>query len=515
MDQNLNYRLTIQDLFSKGMGQAIGQTKKLDSVMNGLKSTIGSLGLTIGAGFLLRDVIQTTAKFQSLENAIKATGDPRNLKFLNDQVDRLGLDLTAAYSGYKTFSGALMDTSLQGAKGNEIFRQVSEATTVMGLSGEQTEGAFLALGQMMSKGTVSAEELRGQLGERIPGAFQIAAKAMGVTTAQLGDMMKKGQVISEDFLPKFGAELEKRFGKQAGKASESLQSNLNRLDAEWQRLKVTLGTSFLPVIIQIVKVFVMVLKVLKALMPVIKIAIILWASYRAKLILANLTTRLFTTSQYGLAKGMGIATIATRILQGGIRGIGTAIKSVPIIGWILAIISVFIELWNTCEGFRGFWYALWESMTDSFEVFRLMITGGWDYIVGKITGDQKRIEDGMKSMVSAGQLAINSWNTGWGKGVAEVRKENPTIEDLTAETNTALGDTSEGGTTGGGKSGKGGMGSSGSVSAKPQNLYINITKLVENINIKSETVNASAQTIKDEVSKALLEAVNDANMMSK
>jgi tape measure domain-containing protein len=516
MNQNLQYSLTLNDLFSKGMGNAINQTKKLDSTMNGLKSTIGNLGIALGGAFLVKDVIQTTAKFQSLDNAIKATGDARNLKFLNDQVDRLGLDITAAYNGYKTFSGALMGTSLAGKKGNEIFRQVSEATTVMGLSGEQTEGAFLALGQMMSKGTVSAEELRGQLGERIPGAFQIAAKAMGVTTAQLGDMMKKGQLVSDVFLPKFGAELEKRFGGQAAKAAESLQSNLNRLDAEWQRLKVTLGTSFLPMIIQIVKVFVSLLKVLKALMPVIKVAIILWASYRTKLLLANLSTRLFTSSQYGLAKGMGIATIGTKILQGGIRGIGTAIKAVPIIGWILAIISAIIELWQTCEGFRAFWYAVWEVMGTAFETFALNVKGNWHMLVGVITGDKAKILQGAKEIVDAAQITKNAWGTGWDKGVVAFRKDNPTIEDLTNETNNAIGDTSggDGTTTTGGKGGKG-MGSSGSVTAKPQNIYINITKLVESINIKNENINVSAQTIKDEVSKALLEAVNDVNLMAK
>ena len=41
----------------------------------------------------------------------------------------------------------------------------------MGLSADQTSGVLLALQQMISKGTVQAEELRGQLGERLPGAL--------------------------------------------------------------------------------------------------------------------------------------------------------------------------------------------------------------------------------------------------------------------------------------------------------------------------------------------------------
>ena len=59
----------------------------------------------------------------------------------------------------------------------------------MHLSAYESEGAFKALEQMLSKGKVSAEELRGQLGERIPGAFQIAARAMGMTTSELDKFM--------------------------------------------------------------------------------------------------------------------------------------------------------------------------------------------------------------------------------------------------------------------------------------------------------------------------------------
>ncbi len=257
-NNELKYKLSLQNLFSKTMQQAHGDTQKMDSAMSGLGSKIAQVAGGFAIAALGKNIVNTTAKFQGLDNAIvtasgSAIAGANNLKFLNDQVDKLGLDINAAYSGYKTFSGALMGTTLEGDKANTVFRQVSEASTVMGLSGEQTEGAFLALGQMMSKGTVSAEELRGQLGERIPGAFQIAARAMGVTTMQLGEMMKAGEVVSEDFLPKFGAELEKTFGSRLGSSTDSLQSNLNRMSTEWERLKVTIGTEFLPEIIKATK----------------------------------------------------------------------------------------------------------------------------------------------------------------------------------------------------------------------------------------------------------------------
>src|SRR5690606_22603244 len=54
--------------------------------------------------------------------------------------------------------------------------------------------------------TVQAEELRGQLGERIPGAFATAARAMKVTEVELNAMLKRGEVLAVDLLPRMAAE---------------------------------------------------------------------------------------------------------------------------------------------------------------------------------------------------------------------------------------------------------------------------------------------------------------------
>jgi tape measure domain-containing protein len=505
-NQQLKYTLSLQDLFTGKMNAAIKQTQKMDGVVSKLQSSIAM----IGVGFGVREIVQTTAKFQSLENAIKATGDAKNLQFLNEQVDRLGLDITAAYQGYKTFSGALMGTALAGEQGNKVFRQVSEAATVMGLSGEQTEGAFLALGQMMGKGTVSAEELRGQLGERIPGAFQIAAKAMGVTTAQLGKMMQQGEIVAEDFLPKFGNELEKRFGKQAAGASESLQANLNKLDASWQRLKVSIGNELLPTIIKIVKVLSNLLKVVKAFFPVIKAAIILWGSYYLKMKIATWQTTQFALAQRAMSMGMSASSVATGFLKKGIQGIGTAIKSIPIIGWVLALVDAFMYLWDTFEGFRAFFYGLWDGIKVLFDQMGLKIKGLWHQLQGLMSGDVQLIQIGIKESALADAMGFLAEKKGQQRGIASFRSENGTDAST-------ISDMAGGGAAGLESSNKkGSLGSGSEVSgARPQNLNINIEKLVETLEIKASSVTEGAAKIKEMVTQALLESVNDLNMITR
>jgi len=91
----------------------------------------------------------------------------------------------------------------------------------------------------MSKGQVMAEELRGQLGERLPGAFQVAARAMGVTTAELGKMLESGQVVATDFLPKFAAELRKT-GGDAGDIN-TFNANLGRMKNALKDVATSIG----------------------------------------------------------------------------------------------------------------------------------------------------------------------------------------------------------------------------------------------------------------------------------
>lgn len=172
-----------------------------------------------------------------------ARGSAGELVYLRKTTDELGLSFKGTAQAYQQFQAASRGTALEGQKARDVFEAISKASAVMGLSAEQSSGALLALQQMVSKGTVQAEELRGQLGERLPGAFQTAARAMGVTTAELGKMLEQGQVIATDFLPKFAAELERSLGNAAEKAADRLDASANRMGNAWDRLKQRVGDS--------------------------------------------------------------------------------------------------------------------------------------------------------------------------------------------------------------------------------------------------------------------------------
>ena len=245
-----SYIIRLIDKFSSPLASIEGKMNHFESGLNNLGNTIA----TVFAADKLLDfataAFDVTREFTNMRDAITfASGDnaTRNLQFLDEEINRLGLDVMSTYKGFKTFQGALMGTALEGENGLEIFKAVAEASTVMKLTAEQTEGTFLALGQMISKGNVQAEELRGQLGERLPGAFQIFARALGVSTSKLNDMLKDGTVLAEDTLPLFARELRKTFSPGVLSAQQSFNSNWNRFKNFLTDIKLTIGNEIIPV----------------------------------------------------------------------------------------------------------------------------------------------------------------------------------------------------------------------------------------------------------------------------
>jgi tape measure domain-containing protein len=91
--------------------------------------------------------------------------------------------------------------------------------------------------------TVSMEELRRQLGDNIPGAVQIMARALDVTIPQLYKMIKANEVLAEEALPLFAREMEKTFGAESVKKINTLQSATARFKNEFTLFTQSLQAS--------------------------------------------------------------------------------------------------------------------------------------------------------------------------------------------------------------------------------------------------------------------------------
>lgn len=183
------------------------------------------------------DKLDTLLQFSSTKGSVE------EIKYLKQVTDELGMEFSTTAIAYGKFTAATKDSALEGEAARKVFEGVAKAATVLGLSADETQGVLLAMNQMISKGTVQSEELKGQLGERLPGAFQIAARAMGVTTEELGKMLERGEVIADDFLPRFARELEETFGDAVVEAAGKTQGAVNRMENAWSDFLRTVADS--------------------------------------------------------------------------------------------------------------------------------------------------------------------------------------------------------------------------------------------------------------------------------
>ena len=182
-------------------------------------------------------IAQARGQLQGITGNMADAG--AELNYVRGVADRSGQVFTELAKQWARFAAAAQGTSLQGDKAREIFEDIAMAAGQAQIGTVEFEGVMRALEQMLSKGNVQAEELRGQLGDRLPGAFGIAARAMGVTTTQLNDMLKAGQVGAEVFLPRFAQAMREAYGADGIERVDSLRASINRLNNSWSDFLTT------------------------------------------------------------------------------------------------------------------------------------------------------------------------------------------------------------------------------------------------------------------------------------
>ena len=217
-----------------------GESRRAGLATNGLAEAAknaakGLVGIEIG-----RQFIQANVGIESLERALsqilgssqKAAAE---IEWLRNTTNRLGVDTLSAAKAYTSLAASAKGTSLEGEGTRRIFEAVAGSMAKLGKSSADTEGALQAVSQMMGKGVVSMEEMRQQLAERLPGAMQATADALGITVGELTEMISTGNVLAEDLLPKLTEGLEKMYGT-SGQVEGTVSA--------WNRLKNAIAETF-------------------------------------------------------------------------------------------------------------------------------------------------------------------------------------------------------------------------------------------------------------------------------
>lgn len=183
----------------------------------------------------IQNIINTGARLQMLQQSIKGlTGSGQDWEFITQQAYKYGVSLDTVATGYRNFFSSARMAGFSTKQIQGMYGDLLLSTRAIGASSEQTGGALLALEQMISKGVVSMEELRRQLGNSIPGAFEIGAKAMNMTTQQFNEFVKSGKLASVDFVPRFIKTLKEQYANGWKDVEQTVAVAQGRLLVSWQ-----------------------------------------------------------------------------------------------------------------------------------------------------------------------------------------------------------------------------------------------------------------------------------------
>ena len=215
--------------FKRGSNQVKAAFKSMQMQLLTFAAALGAggLGLSNFVSRLIevaRETNRVTTALKNVSGTMSQYAD--NQRYLLDLAKKYGLEINALTANYAKFTAAASISGMSMMNQRKVFESVSRACTAFGMSADDSNGVMLALSQMMSKGKISSEELRLQMGERLPVALQAMAKAAGVSVGGLDKLMKQGKLMSADVLPKFAEALNEMIPNVD---TDNLETSVNRL----------------------------------------------------------------------------------------------------------------------------------------------------------------------------------------------------------------------------------------------------------------------------------------------
>jgi len=251
----------------KGIAQGVG-TVAAAGVFGGPLGAVGALagapfgvagmaaGGAIGAqgGMMLQQVAglaSYTAELDKQRLALKlVTQDgasyQQGLAFINETSRELAIPQELITKQFTQLSASVLGAGGNIKDAETAFLGIAAGIRGTGGSLEDLDGALRATAQVFSKGKVSAEELRQQIGERLPGAFTLFAKAIDKTPQQLDKALEDGSVSLQDFLT-FARKLYEEYGENSKILAKGPESAGDRLKTALSRLSESVGRLLKPI----------------------------------------------------------------------------------------------------------------------------------------------------------------------------------------------------------------------------------------------------------------------------
>ena len=219
-------------------------------------------GAAIGAqAKMMREALGATsdyaAQLQKLEIALEGVAGPEYtdaLKAANQVTKDFNVPIAVSTKGITRLSAAIIGAGGNVDDAEVVFRNITSAIKATGGGAQDVESAITAMVQTFSKGKVSAEELSGQLGERLPGAVTKFAEANKMTLPELQKSLKAG-TVGLDELMKFIISLGPEYEETARAIADSSADAGARATVAFEQVRREVGEALQPIGAQLQQAF--------------------------------------------------------------------------------------------------------------------------------------------------------------------------------------------------------------------------------------------------------------------
>jgi len=230
--------------------KALSQTANAAKGLSGVFAGLGALGAGAAVAGFLKGSVDKAVELETISRKLSNTLGPQGaagaLGFARETADTLGLSFKDLANNFGSFTAAATAAGVPLKQQKDLFAAVAKSGQALGLSNDEISGSLLALQQVASKGTVSMEELRGQLGERLPIALAATAKGLGVSQQELIKLVESGRLTSSEFFPAITKGLNDLTAGAGGIPTAA--QNFAKLQNAFDDLQTSFGTSLLPTI---------------------------------------------------------------------------------------------------------------------------------------------------------------------------------------------------------------------------------------------------------------------------
>jgi tape measure domain-containing protein len=197
-------------LYGGGMGGGVGSA--VGGIAGGLAGGVPGAfaGAAIGQvadnlGTALAGITSQAAAVQKMQRGLAmASVDAKDFAeaqaAVGEMSQKLLMPLEQTTKYFAQLRANTKEYNLSVAETREILEGTALAIMATGGSAEDLDGAMRAVVQIMSKGGVQAEELRGQLGERFPGAVVKFAQANKLSFEELQAGLEAGTIGIREFI---------------------------------------------------------------------------------------------------------------------------------------------------------------------------------------------------------------------------------------------------------------------------------------------------------------------------